>query len=263
MEKPYQLGIALSGGGARGIAHIGVLQALEDYGIKPDVLSGTSAGAIVAALYASGKSPVEILALVKQASLFKFFKVGLPYAGLTKHTYLQERLKETIVEDSFEALKLPCYIAIANLNTGACEIRSRGPLFDVVAASSAIPLIFQPVEIDGQHYVDGGLLENMPVAAIREQAGFVIGVNVMPTLIAENSEVKNVFGIAQRCFDLSILANTQHSIDLCDLLIEPEGIRKYTILHLNKYQEIHDVGYAAMKAKMPELQAALSAKSTS
>lgn len=260
MDKPYQLGIALSGGGARGIAHIGVLQALEDHGIKPDVLSGTSAGAIVAALYASGKSPAEILALVKEASLFKFFKVGLPYAGLTKHTYLKERLKETIAEDSFEALQVPCYIAISNLNTGVCEVRNSGPLFDVVAASSAIPLIFQPVEIDGQQYVDGGLLENMPVAAIRDLADYVLGINVMPALMAEKSEVKNVFGIAQRCFDLSILANTQPSIDHCDLVVEPEGIRKYTILHLNKYQEIHDIGYAAMKAKVPALEAILAAR---
>lgn len=260
MEKSYQFGIALSGGGARGIAHIGVLQALEDHGIKPEVLSGTSAGAIVAALYASGKSPAEILGLVKEASLFKFFKVGLPYSGLTKHTYLKERLQEAIGEDSFEGLKLPCYIAISNLNTGACEIRSSGPLFDVVAASSAIPLIFQPVEIDGQQYVDGGLLDNMPVAAIRKQAAFVLGVNVMPALLADKSEVKNVFGIAQRCFDLSILANTQPSIDLCDWIVEPEGIRKYTILHLNKYQEIHDIGYAAMEEKMPELEKALTAQ---
>jgi NTE family protein len=261
MDKPYQLGIALSGGGARGIAHIGVLQALEDHGIKPDVISGTSAGAIVAALYASGKSPAEILSLVKEASLFKFFKVGLPYAGLTKHTYLKERLKETIAEDSFEALQTPCYIAISNLNTGACEIRNTGPLFDVVAASSAIPLIFQPVEIDGQQYVDGGLLENMPVAAIRDIADYVLGVNVMPTLTAEKNEVKNVFGIAQRCFDISIQANTQPSIDRCDLVVEPEGIRKYTILHLNKYQKIYDVGYEAMKEKIPDLEAALAAKS--
>lgn len=255
----YQLGIALSGGGARGIAHIGVLQALEDHGIKPDVLSGTSAGAIVAVLYAAGKSPVEILALVKQASLFKFFKVGLPYTGLTKHTYLRERLEEAIAEDSFEALKIPCHVALSNLNTGTCELRSSGPLFDVVTASSAIPLIFQPVEIDGYQYVDGGLLENMPVAAIRDLADYVIGVNVMPTLQTDRKAVKNVFSIAQRCFDLSILANTQPSIDLCDLLIEPPDIRKYTILQLSKYQEIHDIGYAAMKAKIPELETAMAA----
>ncbi|MBV6653736.1 MAG: patatin-like phospholipase family protein [Mameliella sp.] len=254
MSKPYQLGLALSGGGARGIAHIGVLQALDDYGIKPDILAGTSAGAIAAALYASGKSPSEMLALVKEASLFKLFKVGLPYAGLTKHTYLLERLQETISEDSFEALNIPCHIAITNLQTGACEIKKRGRLFDVIAASSAIPLIFQPVEIDDQQYVDGGLLANMPVAAIRDEATFVVGVNVMPTVTAEKGALKNVFGIAQRCFDLSLLANTQPSIDLCDLLIEPREIRKYTILNLNKYQEIHDIGYAAMEAKIPELE---------
>ncbi|MCO6491230.1 MAG: patatin-like phospholipase family protein, partial [Phaeodactylibacter sp.] len=91
MNPPKRIGIALSGGGARGIAHIGVLQALEDQGIFPEVLSGASAGAIVGALYASGKRPAEIMEFVRKASFFKMFKVSLPYAGLTKLTYLREK----------------------------------------------------------------------------------------------------------------------------------------------------------------------------
>ena len=259
MEKEYRLGLSLSGGGARGIAHVGVLQALEDNGFKPDIISGTSAGAIAGALYAAGLSPVEILGLVKKASLFKLLKVGLPYAGLTKHTYLRAQLEQAIGDDRFEALKIPLYVAMSNLNTGACEMRHSGPLYDVVMASSSIPLVFQPVEVDGQLYVDGGLLANIPVAAIREQTQFVIGVNVMPNFEVDNKAVQNVFGIAQRCFDLSILANTQPSLDLCDLVVEPMAVRDYTILNLSKYQQIYEIGYQAMKEQVPALKEKMEA----
>lgn len=254
----YKLGLALSGGGAKGIAHIGVLQALEDHGYKPDILAGTSAGAVAAVFYAAGKSPVEILAFVKAASLFKVFKVGMPYTGLTKHTYLHDRLKEIIGEDSFEALQKPLHIAMSNLNTGECEIRSSGPLFDVVTASAALPLVFQPVEIDGQLYVDGGLLENLPTAVLRDQVDCLLGVNVIPSSPIADKEVQNFFGIAQRCFDLPILLNSKPSIALCDLLIEPLGVRKYNIFSLNKYKAIYEIGYKAMADKMGDLEKLLS-----
>lgn len=252
--KRYKLGLALSGGGARGIAHVGVLQALEDHGYRPDVLSGTSAGAIAAVLYAAGRSPVEMLTLIKRASLFKLFKVGLPYAGLTKHTYLRDQLQDLISEDRFEALQIPVHIAMSCLNTGLCEVRNSGPLYDAVTASSAIPLIFQPTEIDGKLYVDGGLLENLPVASIRDQTEFVIGVNAMPNSEVDKKAVQNVFGIAQRCFDLSILANTQPSLDLCDLVVEPTELRNYNIMQLSKYQQLYDIGYKAMAAQVGTLE---------
>ncbi len=257
MSKKAGIGIALSGGGARGIAHIGVLQALEDNGYFPGVLSGASAGAITGALYASGRSPAEILDFVRQASLFKLFKVGLPYSGLTKLTYLREKLAEYIVADSFEALEKKLFVAIVNLNTGQCEIRSSGRLFDVVTASSSIPLVFQPVEIDGQLFVDGGLLDNLPVEPLRPLVDVVIAVNVMPQVEVPNKAVQNVFGIAQRCFDLGILANTRPSIQQCDLLIEPKEVHGFNIFQLNRYRKLYDIGYAAMTAKMGELRALL------
>lgn len=249
-----RIGLALSGGGARGIAHIGVLQALEENGIFPEVLSGASAGAIVGALYAAGKKPEEIMAFVRKASFFKLFKVGLPYSGLTKLTYLRERLADTIAEDSFEALRRKLFIAIANLNTGECELRGSGPLFDVVTASSSIPLLFQPVEIGGQLYVDGGLLNNMPVEPIQPLCDVTIAVNVMPHVQVANKAVQNVFGIAQRCFDLSVLANTRPSIALCDLLIEPKEVHGYNIFQINQYEPLFDIGYKAAMEQMGVLR---------
>lgn len=254
MAKKKTFGIALSGGGARGIAHIGVLQALEDQGLAPEIIAGASAGSIVGAFYASGKKPAEILKIVKKASIFKLFKMRLPYSGLAKLTYLRDVLAEYIETDSFEALQKKLFVSIANLNTGACELRDSGPLFDVVMASSSIPLVFQPVKIENQLYVDGGLLNNMPVEPLKELADISIAVNVMPDMEVSSDDVQNVFSIAQRCFDLSVLANTRPNIERCDLLIQPNELHKYNIFQLNRYEEIHDIGYQEMMAKMPELQ---------
>jgi NTE family protein len=258
-KSPLKIGMALSGGGARGIAHIGALQALEDHGFEPVAFSGSSAGAIVGCLYAAGYSPKEILEIVKEASIFKLFTMSLPYTGLTKHTFLHDLLKKNIEKNDFSTLKKKLYVAISNLNTGELEIRSEGTLFEVIMASSSIPLVFQPVEIDGQLYVDGGILDNLPVSPLVGQVDYIIGINVMPDTPVEKKSIKTVFGIVQRCFDLSILANTRPSVDLCDLLIEPEKVQKYNIFQLNRYKEIYDIGYEAMAENIEELQAVVTA----
>ena len=255
MADKKRIGLALSGGGARGIAHIGVLQALEEVGIFPDAISGASAGAIVGALYASGMRPEEIMEFVKKASFFKMFKVAIPFSGLTKHTYLRERLEESIAEDSFEALKKTLFVAIANLNTGECEWRHSGALFDVVTASSSIPLLFQPVEIDGQFYVDGGLLDNMPVAPLKPVCDVTVAVNVMPHVEVPGKAVQNLIGIAQRCFDLSVLANTRPNMDRCDLLIEPKEVHGFNIFQINRYEPLFEIGYKAAMEQMGALRA--------
>jgi len=250
-----RIGIAFSGGGARGVAHIGVLQALSEHGFAPEVLSGTSAGAIVGALYASGQSPSQMMDFVKDASVLKIVKMGLPYSGFSKLTYLRDRLAAFIPVDDFEALEKKLFIAVTNLNTGQLEILDKGPLFQAVMASSAIPLVFQPVEINGQLYVDGGLLENMPIRPlVFAGVDLIIGVNVMPLVDAPNKNVQSVIGIATRCFDLSIQANTRPNVEFCDLYIEPVEVHRFNIFQFNKYREFYEIGYRAAMEKMPELQ---------
>lgn len=259
MQQNIRIGIAFSGGGARGIAHIGALKALEEAGIKPEVLSGTSAGAIVGCLYAYGLSIDKMLEFIKDTQLFGLIKLGLPKAGLTKLTYLKERLTNYIEEDRFEALQKPLYVAISNLNTGELEIKHSGPLFEVIMASSSIPLVFKPVEIDGEIYVDGGLLNNLPVSPLLPHTDFIIGVNVMPHLNVPNKSVQSLFGIATRCFDLSIQANSRPELALCDVVIEPKKCNGYHLFHINKYQEIFDIGYEEAKKQIPKIKKKLQA----
>ena len=253
MNKPI-VGIALSGGGARGIAHIGVLKALEEANIVPAVISGSSAGSIVGALYASGLSTDRMLEFVKDSQLFGLIKLGIPYAGLTKLTYLKERLAQYISEDSFETLVKPLYVAVSNLNSGELEILHSGSLFDVVMASSSIPLVFKPVELQGQLYVDGGLLNNLPVSPLLPRSDFIIGVNVMPHIMVGNKSIQSVLSIATRCFELSIQANSRLELASCDYVIEPKKLSRYNIFQISKYQEIFEIGYEEGKRQIPKLK---------
>lgn len=248
-----KIGIAFSGGGARGIAHIGVLKALLENGIEPEVISGASAGSIVGALYAAGKSPEEMLAFIKDSNLFKLIKVGLPNRGFTKLTYLRERLAQTIAEDRFEALQKKLIVAISNLHTGVCEMVSSGPLFDIVVASSSIPLVFKPVELNGQLYVDGGLLCNLPAIPLLEEVDFVIGVNVMPQVELHDTSLQSLMGVAARCFELSVVGNTRPHLEQCHFVIEPKAVHTYHIFQFNQYETLFQIGYEAALEVMPAL----------
>ena len=148
-----KIGISLSGGGARGFAHIGVLKALEENDIFPDVIAGTSAGAIIGALYAAGKTPDEMLDFVRESSILKIFRVTLPNKGLTSLDYLRERLEEVLPVDDFASLQKELYVAVTNLKSGELEIIHHGLLHETIMASSAIPLVFKPVEIDRKSVV--------------------------------------------------------------------------------------------------------------
>lgn len=249
-----KIGIALSGGGARGIAHIGVLKALEENGIFPEVIAGTSAGAIVGALYASGKSPEEILAVVEKSKVYKTIKFRMPLKGLADLSYLSELLAQNIKLDSFEALSKKLFVSISNLNSGEMEIVDKGKLFEVVTASSSIPFIFKPVEIDSQYYVDGGLMNNLPAEAIRDKVDFLIGVNVMPVLKKEADTFQNMFRIAGRVFEMSIRSNAKPSLRLCDVVIEPQALADFNIFSFNKTKELYEIGYKAALKMMPEIR---------
>ncbi|MCB0639912.1 MAG: patatin-like phospholipase family protein [Lewinella sp.] len=245
-----KIGIALSGGGARGAAHIGVLQALLEHDIRPDVVSGASAGSIIGALYAGGFSPDEMLQFIRDSNVLRLVRLGIPTGGFSKLTYLHDRLAATLPADDFASLQRPLYVAISNINTGQLEIRHEGSLFNVIVASSSIPLVFKPMEIDGQLYLDGGLLCNLPAFPLRDQVDLLIGVNLIPLKERSVKSLNGVFSTAYRCFDLSIMANTRPQLDLCDVLIEADGLVDYHIFQFNKYLDMYQLGYDAAVAKI-------------
>ena len=237
----YQYGLVLSGGGARGFAHLGAIQALKENGIKPDIISGVSAGAIVGAFIASGRKPKEVLELLKGRGLYRFSKFRVPSKGLLNLIGLQQLLEKEIPIKQLEDLEIPLIISASNLNQGKVEYFESGNLTQLVVASSSIPVLFAPVKIGDHFFVDGGLYDNLPINPIEHLCHKIIGVNI--STIDETDELKNIIQIATRTFHLSVNANTRYHHDKFDLLIEPKELAKFDILSNNKAEELFEIGY--------------------
>jgi NTE family protein len=249
-----KIGIALSGGGTRGVVHIGVLQALEENGIFPSIVSGTSAGSIVGAMYAHGYTPAEILAIASERSLIWMFSLRLPNKGFVRHTFLRKMLLRYLPEKTFEELKKPLYVAIANLNSGKPEVKSAGSLHDVIIASSSIPVLYEPIQIGDNWYADGGLLMNLPVSPIREIADYIIAVNLIPRKVLRSDEVNTIAGVAARTFNLAAINTIEPELKYCDLIIEPEAIYQYSRFNFTKIKEMYEIGYQEALKMMPKIK---------
>jgi NTE family protein len=251
ISKPYKFGISLSGGGARGIVHIGVLEALHKYGIHPEIISGASMGALVGVFYAAGFEPLQILELVKSNKMVKMFKWQMPSGGLVDLKKVLSLLEDNIGTDDFSSLKKPFYCSVVNLNSGHSEIKHEGKLFQWVLASASIPIIFQPQIIDGNTYVDGGLLNNLPVNCIRDQCRILIGVHVNHHGAEEN--ISGIKAIAERTFQLVMSQNVRESMANCDFVIEPPETRKYNTFDFKKADEIFRIGFEETEKRILEM----------
>ncbi len=239
--KKYKTGLVLSGGGTRGFAHLGVIAALYEKGIKPDVISGTSAGAIAGAFIAAGKNPNEIRDMLKSGSFFKYTKLQLPKDGLMKLDGLKELFHNEISAKNLEDLEIPLFVTVSNLNTGNVEYHNTGILENTILASSSIPILFAPVKINGNLFVDGGLLDNMPIEPIKDDCERIIVSNISPLNPMDN--IKNLIEIATRSFYMSVNSNMKKVRKYASIYIEPEGIDKYEILSRTHADELYELGY--------------------
>jgi len=239
--KKYKTGLVLSGGGTRGFAHLGVIAALFDKGIKPDIISGTSAGAIAGAFIAAGKNPRDILETFKKGSFFTYTKLQIPRDGLMKLDGLKELYHREIPAKNLEDLDIPFFVAISNLNKGTVEYRNTGPLGETVLASSSIPILFAPVLIGDDLYVDGGLMDNIPIEPIKHDCDQIIVSNISP--INPMEKIKNLIHIATRTFYMSVNANMKQVRKYATVYIEPEGINNYEILSRTHADELFELGY--------------------
>jgi NTE family protein len=256
MDVNQQIGLVLSGGGARGIAHIGVLKALDELNIHPTVISGTSAGSIIGVLYAMGLSSQDMIDFVGHSSLWKFFRFEWSAGGLSNLNYLKERLIQIGIPPNFEDLQKKLYVTATNLTKGKTEIFHEGPLLDTILASCSIPLVFKPVIINGDRYADGGILNNLPASAIISKVHRILGVNVIPLSGNDDKDYQSSVQVAQRCFELFMNANTQPELVACDFVIEPK-VQDFYLFSLPKFNLIHDIGYETTMAQAEQIQKAL------
>lgn len=240
-----KIGIALSGGGSKGFAHLGVLKALEEAGITPDIISGTSAGSIVGAFIASGKKPDEVLTLVKNNKFLDYAKVSLPRAGLFTLDNIEKSLKKHLTARFFSGLKIPLFVAVSNLNSGSIEYLRSGPLIPAIQASCSIPVLFSPVEIRDNLYVDGGLLDNLPYRPLIGRCDKVIAINIVAG--QKNNEMRNVADVTTRVFEIIVNKDRTTARQECTLLIEPTGLEAYRILDTSHADEMFSLGYEYCK----------------
>lgn len=238
--KKHQLGLALSGGGARGMAHAGVLHALDELGIPVNIISGTSSGAIIGVLYAAGVKPAEMVNIVKKHKLFDIKRISFDFKGLLKTETFHKILKQFVPMTTFEQLSIPVIVCATDFNHAKSVFFQAGKIADVVVASCSIPIIFSPTIVKGRMLVDGGLLNNFPVEPLLSKCNHIIGVHVNPLGTFKR---KNISGMVERCFQMAISSNNKHKASQCSLFIEPPELSGYTVFDTKNAKAIFDLGY--------------------
>ncbi|AZQ60983.1 hypothetical protein EI427_01750 [Flammeovirga pectinis] len=249
-KKPYKLGLVLSGGGAKGLAHIGVLFYLKELGIVPDAVAGTSAGSIVGSMYAYGTPLTEIQDFFIKTDLFNwkkraFFKPHMTFKGIINPISLKDDFKTILKEDDFEACEKDLFVVATDMQNAEEKVFSKGSIVDAVLASSAYPFVFSPMEIDDIIYSDGGILNHFPLDVIRNKCEKVIGVYVSPIRTYDKNELNSVQKIALRALSLKGDKEELHKLNDCDIAIFPQDLINFNTFdtHPDKLSEIVDVGY--------------------
>ncbi|MEO9144559.1 MAG: patatin-like phospholipase family protein [Ginsengibacter sp.] len=247
-----KIGLVLSGGGARGFAHLGLLKVLDELQIKVAAISGVSAGAIFGALYASGKKPDEILdiALTKNGSYFGFSSVLWRKEGIFSLEAVRKILLENIPEDSFESLQIPLFINATDFLHSKTLFFSKGNLISRIIASASVPVVFQPVIEGGSKLVDGGLLNNFPVEPLLGICDKIIGSHV--NKLEDISDIHFRFSKAamiERTYHIAVANSVYSRAPQCDVFIEA-ALDKFGLVNIRNAAKIFDIGYhTALKYK--------------
>jgi NTE family protein len=239
-----EVNLVLSGGGARGIAHLGVIKRMYELGISIHAISGVSAGAIAGAFLGLGLSPDEILKVAINNADFHIRRPPFTL-GFFSRNNLEKALIKYFPVDSFTVLSIPLYVGAVNINAGVTDFFSSGELIRPLIASSSIPLIFPTVDINGNQYLDGGLLNNLPVEPFVGSDYPIIGVHVNP--VAKHERYRFNFQIIERSIELAINKNIWSRKRECTLYIEPPDMKHYTSYDFAKAEVMFKIGYEYSK----------------
>ncbi len=259
-KVPPRIGLALGGGAARGFAHVGVIQVLEEAGIRPALVSGTSAGSLVAAIYAGGKSGKQLqqVAETMEEATIADWTLPLFNRGMLRGDALARYVNGQVGSRLIEDLPLPLGIVATDLNSGQSMLFQRGDTGTAVRASSAVPAVFQPVRISGHEYVDGGLVSPVPVRAARQMgAELVIAVDISSP--PEGNLAAGTLEVLLQTFSIMSKSINYFELKEADVVVKPTltgisssdfGARKRSI----------EAGRRAMQQMLPQLRAAIAAK---
>lgn len=261
MDESYpKIGLALSGGAALGIAHIGALQALADQNIPIHCISGTSAGAVVAGCFAFGLTPNQMAEKSKNLSWFKLSNFSYSRMGLITTQKIGQMIKEILGDVNIEDAKIPLAITATDIESGEAVIFKKGKLADAIMASVCIPGLFVPTEYGEKKLVDGGLVKNLPLSVLDDMgAEFKIGVNLARW--RKYKKPNNLLDVMLSAQD--ILTHKQTNLDAkqAQMIIEPH-LEQFTASDFKKAAELINEGYRATILALPALASAISPDNT-
>jgi NTE family protein len=257
-KKIPKLGLALGGGAARGFAHIGVLQVLEEEGIKPTLVVGTSAGSVVAAFYASGKTAAQLQWLADTMDESQFTDWANPFTGrgMLRGEALGKYVNSQLNGMKIEDMKMPLGIVATDLRTGDGILFRRGDVATAVRASSAVPSVFEPVRIGGKDYVDGGLVSPVPVRYAREMgADVVLAIDISSR--PEDAKTSDVLKVLLQTFSIMGKSISQLELAQADVVVRP-ALPDVGSAEFSARKKSIEAGRAAMKQALPQLKALLA-----
>lgn len=251
-----KVGLALSGGGTRGFAHVGVLKAFSEEGIDFYCVAGTSVGSLIGALYAAGVGTDAILEqarLLSKREIVKRFLINSDSANIAR---IANRF---LMDKTFEDLSLPFAAVAVDISSGNEVVLCSGNVAQAVSASCSVPALFKPVALDGMMLVDGGLLNNMPADVCRNMgADVVIGVDLNHRR-GEGTKSTKLVDILLATWDITTKSTMYKGLQNSDLVIEPE-LKEFKRTSLDKIDEMVAEGYRAAREKMPEIKKLLGLK---
>lgn len=228
-----------------GAAHIGALKAIDELNIPIHCISGTSIGAFISALYAFGKSWEEIEEFTNELNWLDLTGISVPKLGLLSNKKLGNVIKKSIGDVNIEQAKIPVAMVATDITSGEKVVLTKGDVETAVMASTCIPGIFIPVEIDGRLLVDGGIVENVPITPLKKMgADYIIAVD----LNAEHSYKKpeNIIEVLLKSFDFTLKSATQLQTKKVDVLIKPD-LSQFNMVDMNQADELMKVGYSEAK----------------
>ena len=252
-----KIGIALGGGVARGIAHIGVLKVLKKHKIPIDFLAGTSSGALIGSLFSAGMEPDAMEAAAHRLGWFRFVRIIMSRHGAASTDEIKNFIIKNVGNIKFSELQIPFAAVASDLRTGEEVVLREGSVADAVAASCSVPGVFCPVKKDPYLLIDGGLVNNVPTSVVKSMgADFVVAVDVVPAKPLKD-ELKNAFQNFGRMFDLAQKKLSEEGRRLSDVLIEPDIPQDIWHIDVDKSARLIKVGEEAAESRILEIKAKL------
>ena len=251
--RKTKLGLALGGGGCRGVGHIGALKAFEELGIKFDYVAGTSVGSIVASFYALGKTADEMISIVKNIKKKEVTKGSIPFIKPAKTERLEEVLNRIYGDIMvFSEMKIPLTVVCTDLKTGKEVDFDYGNVAKVVSGSCAVPGIFTPVVHEGMHLVDGGLRNNVPVDVAKKMGANVVFAIDVNHLRGTGTNSLSTLSVLSSTIGIMMQSKVDKTLEMADLIFEP-SLETFSPLKLDDIDEMIQIGYDTVMANKEKI----------